>query len=400
MSYSLEAINQLDGIDWSFPSLANSGIHSFHWYPATYIAAIPGTLIPFFAKEGEVVLDPFCGSGTTGVEAIRLGRRFIGVDTNPVALLMTNAKLSFPDPGQLRKVIDDVIRRAESLFGMAEVPEHPRAAELLDWYHPETMNTLNRLLASIMEVKSDLFREALLSVYSGVLKNCSSQGKHWGWVCDNVKPKASEIVFKDAISAFAGAANDYLKFSKSSFDSVKVHDSGVKRADVRGRYSLFHGSCVDELRRLSPGAVDFIMTSPPYYGVADYVKSQRLTYLWFDVDELAEKNLGFRSFEALRKNEAGARSNRFRKNSHSLYMDFMRAFFAQCYRVLKNNGYMALVVGESQAREATTEILIDSAIEEGFSLSCRAERDIKQSRRRLMAKVKGEDILILQRIEK
>lgn len=399
MSCNLEITSQLDGIDWSFPSLANSGIHSFHWYPATYIAAIPGTLIPFFAKEGAVVLDPFCGSGTTGVESVRLGRSFIGIDTNPVALLMTNAKLSFPDPAQLKKVIDDVIGRAESLFGVREVPEHPRVDELLSWYHPETMNTLNRLLMSILEVKSELFRDALLSVFSGILKNCSSQGKHWGWVCDNVKPKPFEIVFKDAISIFAGAANDYLKFSKISFESVKVHNPDIKRSEVRGRYNLHHGSCVDELRRIKPNSVDFVMTSPPYYGVADYVKSQRLTYLWFDLESLADKKLGFSSFEALRSNEAGARSNRFRKNSHSLYMEFMRAFFTQCHRVLKNNSYMALVVGESQAREATTEVLIESAREAGFVLSCRAERDIKQSRRRLMAKVKGEDILILQRIE-
>lgn len=398
MNYSLDTISKLDGIDWSFPSLANSGIHSFHWYPATFIAAIPGTLIPFFAKEGDVVLDPFCGSGTTGVEAIRLGRKFVGIDTNPVALLMTNAKLSFPDATQLKKVVDEVIRRAEGLFGMADVPEHPRTEELLHWYHPETMNTLNRLLASILEVKSDLFRDALLSVFSGVLKNCSSQGKHWGWVCDNVRPKAHEIVFKDAISVFAGAANDYLKFSKTSFEAVKVHNPEIKRSEVRGRYSLLHGSCVDQLASVSPDSIDFVMTSPPYYGVADYVKSQRLTYLWFDVDSLADKELGFRSFEALRSNEAGARSNRFRKNSHSLYMDFMRAFFAQCHRVLKDNGYMALVVGESQARQATTDMLIESALDEGFLLSCRAERDIKQSRRRLMAKVKGEDILILQKV--
>lgn len=31
-------------------------------------------------EEGQVVMDPFCGSGTTGVEAVRLRRKFIGID--------------------------------------------------------------------------------------------------------------------------------------------------------------------------------------------------------------------------------------------------------------------------------------------------------------------------------
>lgn len=33
-------------------------------------------------EEGQVILDPFCGSGTTGVEAVRYGRKFIGIDVS------------------------------------------------------------------------------------------------------------------------------------------------------------------------------------------------------------------------------------------------------------------------------------------------------------------------------
>ena len=33
-------------------------------------------------EEGQVILDPFCGSGTTGVEALRFGRKFIGIDVS------------------------------------------------------------------------------------------------------------------------------------------------------------------------------------------------------------------------------------------------------------------------------------------------------------------------------
>jgi hypothetical protein len=59
---------------------------------------------------------------------------------------------------------------------------------------------------------------------------------------------------------------------------------------------------------------------------------------------------------------------------------------------------MALVVGESAARASTTTELISAAESKGFKLSLRKERDIKSSRRRLMASVKCEDILIFEKL--
>ena len=44
-------------------------------------------------EEGQVILDPFCGSGTTGVEALRLGRKFIGVDVSEEYLQISKRRL-------------------------------------------------------------------------------------------------------------------------------------------------------------------------------------------------------------------------------------------------------------------------------------------------------------------
>ena len=40
----------------------------------------PTQIVLASTEEGQVILDPFCGSGTTGVEAVRFGRKFIGID--------------------------------------------------------------------------------------------------------------------------------------------------------------------------------------------------------------------------------------------------------------------------------------------------------------------------------
>lgn len=396
MNCNSEIIEQLNNVDWSFPGLSNNGIHSFHWYPATYLSAIPGTLIPLFSYEGEAVLDPFCGSGTSGVEAIRLGRKFIGIDTNPIALLISKAKVSFPTPEVFTEQVNEIIRQSEGLFAKSYLFEHPRQEELLGWYHPNTLLGLDGILNLILNVSQPSIKMALLAVFSGILKNCSSQGKHWGWVCDNVKPKPHEIVYKDAVSVFSNAAISYIQSSINLFDAANIRDE-VSRPALSGRARFSHGSCIKEMEGLSRDSIDFIVTSPPYYGVADYVKSQRLSYLWFDRDELSEHMLGFRDFERLRATETGARSNRSRATSHSSYIDFMQRFFAQSNRVLRSGRYMALVVGESKARTSTTNFLIQMALDSGFELVSRLERDIKLSRRRLMAKVSNEDVLVFRK---
>lgn len=40
-------------------------------------------LVRDFTDPGDLILDPYCGSGTTGVAALRLGRRFIGCEMSP-----------------------------------------------------------------------------------------------------------------------------------------------------------------------------------------------------------------------------------------------------------------------------------------------------------------------------
>ena len=51
-------------------------------HPAMFPEEIPHRLIKLFSFYGESVLDPFCGTGTTGVACVRNGRKFIGIDTN------------------------------------------------------------------------------------------------------------------------------------------------------------------------------------------------------------------------------------------------------------------------------------------------------------------------------
>jgi DNA modification methylase len=64
---------------WEFSHMENNLIN----HPAPFPIALPSRCIGGSSQKNEVVLDPFTGSGTTGVAAIKMGRKFIGIELDP-----------------------------------------------------------------------------------------------------------------------------------------------------------------------------------------------------------------------------------------------------------------------------------------------------------------------------
>lgn len=67
--------------------------HNLHKYWGKKPANIFSKCISFFSKEGELVLDPFCGSGVTVIESVIAKRKAIGFDLNPFAAFLTESLL-------------------------------------------------------------------------------------------------------------------------------------------------------------------------------------------------------------------------------------------------------------------------------------------------------------------
>lgn len=117
---------------WSFSDKTRKDTayitYGYHRYPAKFIPQIVSRLVEKYTKEGDLVIDPFGGCGTTLVESKVMGRSSIGVDINPVAILITKAKITPIDPIKIEKEFSELKSRIETYNENTETkaPEHER----------------------------------------------------------------------------------------------------------------------------------------------------------------------------------------------------------------------------------------------------------------------------------
>src|SRR6266446_6129268 len=119
-------------------------LHSMSSYLGGFPPRTPRRIIEQWVPKRATVLDPFCGSGTTLLEAKLLGRTAIGIDMNPLAVALARAKLASVS-------LDDV------LFRLSELAQGFRGELELDDV-PETLTPIfhRRTLAQLCYLRRQL----------------------------------------------------------------------------------------------------------------------------------------------------------------------------------------------------------------------------------------------------
>ena len=106
----------LSSTDWSFKEKTTKNeYHKIHNYPATFPPQLATKLITELTKPGDIILDIFCGSGTTLLEAQIANRKAIGMDLNPLAHLISSVKTEKYDIIKLKTEAKKIKARIESL---------------------------------------------------------------------------------------------------------------------------------------------------------------------------------------------------------------------------------------------------------------------------------------------
>ena len=88
-------ISRLHSIDWDFAGEhSESPFSAIHWHPGRFASQIPATLIGLLSQPGDLILDPFMGSGTTGIAAKQEGFEFIGIEKEKEYFLIAEKRIS------------------------------------------------------------------------------------------------------------------------------------------------------------------------------------------------------------------------------------------------------------------------------------------------------------------
>ena len=265
---------------WTYADLTPKDItyltHSYHRYPAKFIPQLANRLIRMYTERGEVVLDPFVGSGTTIVEGLLLGRRVIGMDVNPVSYLICRAKTINVNPDFLEKNVEATLKKIRdqsknNLSFKDVVEDSPNYTRIKYWFNEEVIGDLSLILSTIEEVENEDIRIFLKCGFSHILKNCSK------WQMYSIKPHKKEgKKIPPALPTFTRHVHQMVNKYRLFYNALPENIKGsIKRyAEVLKRdcrdVPLF---CED---------LPFILTSPPYVTSYEYADIHQLTLIWLE----------------------------------------------------------------------------------------------------------------------
>ncbi|HZE95755.1 MAG TPA: DNA methyltransferase [Planctomycetota bacterium] len=297
--------------------------HGFHAYPARLHPETARRALEAF--PGGLMVDPFVGSGTTAVEAVRVGRRFIGCDISkvPLEIAWTRTRVGLPE--QSRKVEAAAHRVANKGFSLVEeeITMPPWARAELEWYDPHTLREIV-VLKLLIDQEEPVLRRMLTVLLSSVLIKLSKQISDSNVKQDqHFRPRPRGAAFRWFRDKSADLTKGLLLLSSDLHKrKVAFVEPELRREDAR-------------VALLPAGGVDLVLSSPPYSGVYDYSRHQARRYPIFDEDP---------AFAEAR--ELGSRRDASR------YKEDMERVMKNLLASLSPSGKIVLMIGDGQQMKA------------------------------------------------
>jgi SAM-dependent methyltransferase len=314
-------------LSWSERELPQSErtkhVHGLHPYLGKFPPQLAEALIRRHCPADGLVLDPFCGSGTTLVEAIGLGRDAVGCDISAFNALLSHEKTRLHDAAEIAAGLEATLARSEALAGemAADVP-----AYLAEWYGEEARR---ELLA---------YRRAI------------EPGSAWSGLASLVLTRAARSARLVRHDALDGARTPVRapywchKHRRTCLPTVGALRFLRRYShDIAGRVAAFGalrpqgvGAAVHHLdvRDLQlERRADALVTSPPYVGVIDYHDQHAYAYSLLDLPSRCDEEIGSR-----RRGSAA--------RAVTAYADDMVAGLASCAACLRPGAPLAIVVND------------------------------------------------------
>ncbi|MBQ2719279.1 MAG: RsmD family RNA methyltransferase [Clostridia bacterium] len=257
------------------------GIHSFHRYYGKLIPAIPAVAIEEFTVPGEIVFDPFSGSGTTAVEAITRGRKFVGFEINPLAQKIASTKTKKLNPLLLNRFNEEILRLLKSKNYIITEADYPYVLNREHWFKDFVQLDLIRIKKAVEdffdnrspadEIVAEDYKNFYFMTISAILRNVSNADTMHVFPGISKRMRALEAEGKihiDVIASFERA----IKKRVSYYEEANIsEDAEIILADST-QYD------VTDLEN----TVSLIVTNPPYISSVRYIETLKLEMYWME----------------------------------------------------------------------------------------------------------------------
>ena len=295
-----------------------------------------------FSKPGDMVLDPFGGSGVTAIEVLMANRKAINIDLNPLAVFIVNSliapvKLDSISEAFL-KIKEDYIKNEpktdEQIIIALEKYPHPSELTLPKGSDVESMEGLfsNKQLAQlgllkflIKKEKNDNIRSSLLLMFSGLLTKVNLTYHTGKTATRDGQGNASAFQYYRYRIAPDPKDVDMMKYFELRYKKIieaKKEMAFFINNHTIGNAQILKGTATN-LKWIQKESVDYIYTDPPYGKKIPYLDLSIMWNAWLDLD-VSKEDL---------KNEAIEGGEQ--KKSKKEYNNLMRHSIKEIYRVLK-----------------------------------------------------------------
>lgn len=288
-SHSFQAKNYSKENTWQFtvengealkskrkdPKYATHGIHD---YKGKFYPQLAKSLFNLAnLKPNQNILDPFCGSGTVLLEAYLNGLNATGLDLNPIALKIAEAKSNILklDSNLVDFLLSNFIKKiksAEPIKDYQEFFDNDALDELQSWFPKKVLSKLAAISSELNEVPNFEVQKFIEVCLSSIVRNISQQDPKDLRIRRRKDPISDAPVFELFLDKLLEQRNRLRTFAENSNKaSIPFGTTNVIKGDCRHIRSILNGP--------EKETIDCVVTSPPYATALPYVDTDRLSIL-------------------------------------------------------------------------------------------------------------------------
>jgi DNA modification methylase len=348
--------------------------HGFHRYPAKFFPELPRWAIRKYSAEGETVLDPMAGSGTTNLESLLNRRNSVAVDVDPFARLLAKVKTTPLDADVLERAYDSIATSLDDFkkhgqpartAALRHVPEFAYRETWFETFILEEIGAIRHAISRLPRVLGryvegtqdyvDFFRVCLSSIVRDVSNadnNCTRTV---------VRKRLQKRIVRDMALRLFGRVCGVNIQRMREFAALCPRDVSVSIPSN------------GDARRipLDDDSIDAAVTSPPYINAVDYPRTHQLEMYLLDLvpagQPLAEakrthigtevvRAADYRTLHCYGLPELDAQVERFyaidQRRAYIVHQYFvdMERNFREVKRVLRSGRNYVVVVGNNIIR--------------------------------------------------